>query len=319
MYSGAKDVDRLSKDLSVKDLEKLVRRFTSLSKKHEVPSSCRVEPYSASHALPQVYLKGQRRKNPQLMEQLLRALPTPWFFLKRTALPRKLRLPQNVAQKRRLPCPAPERLQLRKLGPGLEAFKKLLLGPLMKDLIHLGSQFLGFHDEAATLREALRRAEERADALDAKLKISEKAHEKAEKEAAAIEGLPQRLQIAEDTLRDKVAQQTERGNAIVTRLGTRNRRFTKIFSELTQRFLAKEDPLLTYRQASLKIGVEGTIALVTTSGQEVDWVKAGSPKGINKEKWKALVKDAKPQSKKIITFFDPTSTASASIARTEVK
>jgi hypothetical protein len=44
----------LSKDLSMKDLERLIRRFTSLSKKHEVPSSCRVEPYSASHALPQV-------------------------------------------------------------------------------------------------------------------------------------------------------------------------------------------------------------------------------------------------------------------------
>jgi hypothetical protein len=54
MYSGAKDVDRLSNDLSVKDLEKLIQRFTSLRKKHEVPSSCRVEPYSASHALPEV-------------------------------------------------------------------------------------------------------------------------------------------------------------------------------------------------------------------------------------------------------------------------
>jgi hypothetical protein len=54
MYLGAKDVDRLSKDLSFKDLEKLIRCFTSLSKKHEIPSSCRVEAYSASHALPEV-------------------------------------------------------------------------------------------------------------------------------------------------------------------------------------------------------------------------------------------------------------------------
>jgi hypothetical protein len=54
MYSGEKDVDRLSKDLPVKDLEKLIRRFSSLSKKHDVPSSCRVEPYSASNALPEV-------------------------------------------------------------------------------------------------------------------------------------------------------------------------------------------------------------------------------------------------------------------------
>jgi hypothetical protein len=40
---------------------------------------------------------------------------------------------------------------------------------------------------------------------------------------------------------------------------------------------------------------------------------------MNKEKWKTLVKDAKPQSKKIIAFLDPKSTASASTARTEVK
>jgi hypothetical protein len=59
MYSGAKDVDHLSKDLFVKDLERLVRRFTSLSKKHEVPSSCRVEPYSASHALPEVSVSSK--------------------------------------------------------------------------------------------------------------------------------------------------------------------------------------------------------------------------------------------------------------------
>ena len=54
MYVGEEDVDRVSKDLSVKDLEKLVRRFSSLSKKDKVPTSCRVEPYSGSHALPEV-------------------------------------------------------------------------------------------------------------------------------------------------------------------------------------------------------------------------------------------------------------------------
>jgi hypothetical protein len=53
-YAGEEDVDRLSADLSTKDLEKLIRRFSSLSKKDEVPTSCRVEPYSCSHALPEV-------------------------------------------------------------------------------------------------------------------------------------------------------------------------------------------------------------------------------------------------------------------------
>ncbi|KAK1653674.1 hypothetical protein QYE76_071479 [Lolium multiflorum] len=53
MYAGEEDVDRLSKDLSVKDLEKLIRCFSSLSKKNDVPFSCRVEPYSGSHTLPE--------------------------------------------------------------------------------------------------------------------------------------------------------------------------------------------------------------------------------------------------------------------------
>ncbi|KAK1667816.1 hypothetical protein QYE76_055975 [Lolium multiflorum] len=52
-YAGDKDVDRLSVDLSVKDLEKLVRKISSLNKKDPVPSSCRVKPYSATNALPE--------------------------------------------------------------------------------------------------------------------------------------------------------------------------------------------------------------------------------------------------------------------------
>jgi hypothetical protein len=69
----------------------------------------------------------------------------------------------------------------------------------------------------------------------------------------------------------------------------------------------------------LNIGVEGTIAHVADSGQKVDWVKAAAVKGLNNEKWKALVKDAKLYSKKLIAFLDPKSSASASTAHTEVK
>ncbi|KAK1660899.1 hypothetical protein QYE76_049058 [Lolium multiflorum] len=52
-YAGDEDVDRLTVDLSVKDLEKLVREISSLSKKDPVPSSCRVKPYSATNPLPE--------------------------------------------------------------------------------------------------------------------------------------------------------------------------------------------------------------------------------------------------------------------------
>ena len=93
----------------------------------------------------------------------------------------------------------------------------------------------------------------------------------------------------------------------------------EIFAQLIEPFLAKDDPALAHRQASLKIGVEGTIALVAASGQKVDWAKAAAVKGLNNEKWKALVKDAKLYSKKLIAFLDPRSATSASAAQTEVK
>jgi hypothetical protein len=93
----------------------------------------------------------------------------------------------------------------------------------------------------------------------------------------------------------------------------------EIFFELVQRFRGEDDPALVYRQENLKVGVEGTIALVANSRQDVDWAKAGSPKGMNKEKWKTLVKAAKPHSKKILAFLGPKPTASASTAKPEVK
>ncbi|KAK1646561.1 hypothetical protein QYE76_064366 [Lolium multiflorum] len=52
-YAGGNDANRLSNDLSAKDLEKLIRRISRLNKKDPVPSSCRVEPYSSANPLPE--------------------------------------------------------------------------------------------------------------------------------------------------------------------------------------------------------------------------------------------------------------------------
>ncbi len=76
------------------------------------------------------------------------------------------------------------------------------------------------------LSDALHRAEGRADDLEAKLKASEAARKKAEKDAAAAEGLRQKLQAAEVALSNKEAQQIERENKISTRLETQSRRFS---------------------------------------------------------------------------------------------
>ena len=76
------------------------------------------------------------------------------------------------------------------------------------------------------LLEALRRAEERADDLEEKLKASEEAREKAEKDAAGVEDLRRRLQAAEDALSDREAKLVQRDNDIITRLEMQSRRFS---------------------------------------------------------------------------------------------
>jgi hypothetical protein len=54
-YSGENDANRISDDLSAKDLEKLIRRVSRLAKKDPIPSACRVEPYSSANPLPEVF------------------------------------------------------------------------------------------------------------------------------------------------------------------------------------------------------------------------------------------------------------------------
>lgn len=72
---------------------------------------------------------------------------------------------------------------------------------------------------------ALQQAEERAEALATKLELSEKAREKAETDAATVEGLRQRLANAENALSDKIAQQIMREEGIIARFDAQNRRF----------------------------------------------------------------------------------------------
>ncbi|KAK1692722.1 hypothetical protein QYE76_009419 [Lolium multiflorum] len=53
MYADDEDVERLSKDLPVKDLEKLIQRISKLNKKDIIPSSCQVKPFSSTNPLPE--------------------------------------------------------------------------------------------------------------------------------------------------------------------------------------------------------------------------------------------------------------------------
>jgi hypothetical protein len=76
-----------------------------------------------------------------------------------------------------------------------------------------------------SLLASLQQAEERAEALEAKLKISEEARAKAQADADSIEELRQRLSKAESALSDKIAEKISREQGIIDRLESQSRRF----------------------------------------------------------------------------------------------
>ncbi|KAK1670787.1 hypothetical protein QYE76_058946 [Lolium multiflorum] len=453
----AEDSDKVSVELPLKDLEKLVRRFTSLSKNDNVPSSCRVESFSGTHDFPEKHQilsclpplhEGGEVDGRAIVgddSQEFSALESEPAESQKTAGSADKDLdseqPSESSQSVSLPPAAsPEKCKRKRdddeedsgaskpagttaeesspeddeafdpyamtgavssadeeevepeaHGPANTSTSNTLVlsGDLRaeretspppqadpKALTLVPSPQEPKKKKAKIRDEALHRAEERANDLEFQLKASEEAWKKGEKDASCVEDLRQRLQAAEDALSDREAKQVERENAIIQRLETQSRRFSRgkmgehytlsqesddrlldaldilelncdlarkcltsardalkrifphffpretqpeIFSQLTHHFLAEEDPTLAYRQASLKIGVEGTVALVVATGQEVDWVKAAAPQDLNAKKWKAFVKGDKVYSKKLISFLYPKSSASASTAKTEVK
>nr|XP_051211968.1 uncharacterized protein LOC127329498 [Lolium perenne] len=75
------------------------------------------------------------------------------------------------------------------------------------------------------------------------------------------------------------------------------------FVALAKCFSSQENLGLQLRQEGLKLGVEGTIALVADSQQDVDWTKVGDTEEMETKKWQALIKATKPNSKKILAYL----------------
>ncbi|KAK1632472.1 hypothetical protein QYE76_006787 [Lolium multiflorum] len=266
-YAGEEDVDRLSKDLPLKDFEKLIRKISSLNKKDPIPSSCCITPYSGANPLPE---------------------------------------------------------------------------PLIKEFIRFGAQFVGYREYASKAEEKLAEANKRADALAPKLEQSEKARKKAESDAkkakadaAGVEDLRKRLHDAETALSDKIAEQAAREEKILSRLEAQSRRFVSLsklfpyffpkkeepntFVALAKGFNVPEDLGLKLRQEGLKVGMEGTIALIADSQQNVDWTKVGDIGQMETKKWKSLIRAAKPPSKPILVYLGVKPTPAPSTSKPEVK
>ncbi|KAK1603042.1 hypothetical protein QYE76_037674 [Lolium multiflorum] len=92
-----------------------------------------------------------------------------------------------------------------------------------------------------------------------------------------------------------------------------------VFIDLAKCFNGNEDLGLQLRQEGLKVGVEGTMALVAESQQQVDWSKVGDAGKIETKKWQSLIKAAKPNSKKILATLGYKPPTAPSSSKPEVK
>ncbi|KAK1612065.1 hypothetical protein QYE76_035738 [Lolium multiflorum] len=400
-YAGEKDVDRLSKDLPLKDFEKLIHKISSLNKKDPVPSSCRITPYSSANPLPEVeklktVLSSMMiTKAPRALPVKLRVLTNPRLLLNLKPLLQHtpiLLLPQRTrgkGVKSKIPAPPMPKKPILQIGRQLSIhtpmpssalmmrknnlLTRLLKRPLMKEFIRLGTQFVGYRDHSKKLEGELAEANNHANALAAKLEQSEKARKNAEADAAAVEDLRKRLHDAETSLSENIQQQSARETEILSRLESQCRRFVRrthqdyevdgpigdelldaltlleihgdearegladaglsklfpyffpkkeepnTFVALAKAFNVPEDLGLKLRQEGLKIGVEGTIALIADSQQNIDWTKVGDIREMETKEWQSLIKAAKPPSKPILSFLGVKPTPAPSTSKPEVK
>ncbi|KAK1683546.1 hypothetical protein QYE76_044394 [Lolium multiflorum] len=224
----------------------------------------------------------------------------------------------------------------------------LLEDPLIKDLLRIGTQFVGYREYASKAEEA----------------------DKAKADAAGVEDLRKRLHDAETSLSDHITAQSAREAAIIKRMKTQSRRFvdrtsqefeledpdndalldamsflefhgtearegmdearaglSKLFPYffpkkeepatflgLAKCFNPPEDLGLKMRHENMKVAVESTVALVADSQQTVDWAKVGDTEQIEHTKWRSLIKAAKLNTKRILAYLGikPSSTPSSS-------
>ncbi|KAK1661951.1 hypothetical protein QYE76_050110 [Lolium multiflorum] len=137
-------------------------------------------------------------------------------------------------------------------------FMKVKSQPMIKDLLRIGAQFVGYREYANKTEEKLAEANERANTLAQQLEQSEQARKKAESDAvgaraeadkaksdaAGVEDLRKRLHDAETSLSEHITAQSAREEAILKRLKTQSRRFV---ARTAQEFQLEEpvnDPLL---------------------------------------------------------------------------
>ncbi|KAK1650706.1 hypothetical protein QYE76_068511 [Lolium multiflorum] len=403
-YAGDEDTDRLSTNLEVKDLDRLVRKISSLNKKDPIPSTCRVKPYSATNALPKegaseatasaqspppaVSPKNKRKRNDaedsgtskpeEAVPSRQKAAYDPYLETLISSDDEEVVPASNVAARTSTShtlvasetpvegeetsppqqnvgaatppssplVPSPKRARIDTIPePTLQlssSSSPLLDDPMIKELLRIGAQFVGYRDYASKTEEKLAEANERADTLAQKLEQCEEARKKAESDAVqarreadkakadAADKTSQEFELEDpdnDPLLDAVSflefHGTEAREGIDEARTGLSRLFPYFFPKkeepatflaLAKCFNPPEDLGLKMRHENMKVAVESTVALVADSQQTIDWAKVGNTEQIEQAKWRSLIKAAKLNTKKILAYLGikPSSTPSSS-------
>ncbi|KAK1665041.1 hypothetical protein QYE76_053200 [Lolium multiflorum] len=299
-YAGDEDTDRLSTNLEVKDLDRLIRKISSLKKKDSIPSTYRVTPYSAANALPKedaseatasaqspppaVSPRNKRKRNDaedsgtsnaeEAVPSRQKAAYDPYLetlissddeeevptadVAARTSTSHTLVASETPPPRQNVGAatppssplvPSPKRARVETI-PELtlqssSSSNPLLDDPMIKELLRIGAQFVGYRDYASKTEEKLAEANERADTLAQKLEQCEEARKKAESDAvqarreadkakadaAGVEDVRKRLHAAETSLSEHISAQSAREAAVTKRIRIQNRRFVNRTSQ----------------------------------------------------------------------------------------
>ncbi|KAK1650272.1 hypothetical protein QYE76_068077 [Lolium multiflorum] len=300
MYAGDEDVERLSTNLPAKDLEKLIRRISKLNKKDTVPSSCKVKPFCSANPLPEPFMKelilfgtqfiGYRDYAGKLEEKLAEANK------RADALATELEQSETARMKAEADAATVEDLQKR-----LDDAKKAL------------EENVAQH--SAREEEILGRLESQSRRF---VRRTNQEYELESPEGDQLLDALSLLEIHGDEARDGLSE-AKIGLSRLFPYFFKKKEEPATFVALAKCFTSPEDLGLQLRQEGLKVGVEGTMALIAESQQQVDWSKVGNTGEIETKKWQSLIKAAKPSSKKILATLGYKPAPAPSSSKPEVK
>ncbi|KAK1631939.1 hypothetical protein QYE76_006254 [Lolium multiflorum] len=197
-------------------------------------------------------------------------------------------------------APSPKRTRIETIlepAPQLGSSSTLLLDdPMIKDLIRIGSQFIGYREYAS------RTEDQTNQDFDLENPVND----------PLLDALSY-LELHGSEIREGVAN-ANAGLSTLFPYFFPKKEEPPTFLTLAKSFNSSEDLGLKMRQENMKIAVESTVALVADSQQTVDWTKVGDTDQIEQSRWRSLIKAAKPNTKKILAYLGikPASTPSSS-------